>query len=439
LPENNTKKVEITSSATKISWRQPTNESVDTNEYMTANSESQIIQSSKPTAAGPKINYSKDELAKYDDLSKMSQLYAKINQVGVLNFGPNGITEINMVELDQSQTVLMNQSNNMDSIRQQLALESQNNYNLIELKQDINFEFQQQQHQQQQQLQHNEQIENMTQFLQSNIQSISDQQQQQQSQQDANLSTHEQNNMEIMEQAIQIQMNELEGLTAPKDVTILSTSQKSPNLQSNTSPKPTTSPQLNTTTNNNTTTPLQGATNFQPATTSQTVLLQPQNRLQYQAIQPLQFLSLQNPNSHLIQYAAATNPTPVQQLINLQQIRLGNHHQYIPDGFSLSHLNPSASFITTPSSQLISSHQLAAFQQQQQQQTQLEALINQQNQSLPIQTFSPAFQYLPTLQTAASHHPTQFIIRPGAFQSSLIAPQQPQFVINSPFYRILPQ
>lgn len=62
---------------------------------------SEVVLSDKPV--GPKINYTKDELAKYGDLSMMSQAYAKINQVGVVNFAPNGGAEINMVELDQTQ------------------------------------------------------------------------------------------------------------------------------------------------------------------------------------------------------------------------------------------------------------------------------------------------------------------------------------------------
>lgn len=62
---------------------------------------SDVLLSDKPV--GPKINYTKDELAKYGDLSMMSQAYAKINQVGVVNFAPNGGAEINMVELDQTQ------------------------------------------------------------------------------------------------------------------------------------------------------------------------------------------------------------------------------------------------------------------------------------------------------------------------------------------------
>lgn len=52
--------------------------------------------------AANKIAYSKDELAKYDDLLKMSQIYAKYNQVSVVNVGPNGVTEISMVELDNA-------------------------------------------------------------------------------------------------------------------------------------------------------------------------------------------------------------------------------------------------------------------------------------------------------------------------------------------------
>jgi hypothetical protein len=68
----------------------------------------ELIESSEAGENGKKvtINYTKDELAKYDHLSKMSQLYAKYNQVSVVNVGPNGIAQISKVELENSSSVL---------------------------------------------------------------------------------------------------------------------------------------------------------------------------------------------------------------------------------------------------------------------------------------------------------------------------------------------
>lgn len=56
------------------------------------------------------INFSQDDLAKYDDLLKRSQIYAKYNQVGVVNLGPNGETEIKMVELDKNENKVKNEN-----------------------------------------------------------------------------------------------------------------------------------------------------------------------------------------------------------------------------------------------------------------------------------------------------------------------------------------
>ena len=47
-----------------------------------AGCEPPVLLSDRPV--GPKINYTKDELAKYGDLSMMSQAYAKINQVNTV-------------------------------------------------------------------------------------------------------------------------------------------------------------------------------------------------------------------------------------------------------------------------------------------------------------------------------------------------------------------
>ncbi|RNA28271.1 hypothetical protein BpHYR1_024686 [Brachionus plicatilis] len=56
------------------------------------------------------INFSQDDLAKYDDLFKRSQMYAKYNQVSVVNLGPNGETQIKMVELDKNENKVENES-----------------------------------------------------------------------------------------------------------------------------------------------------------------------------------------------------------------------------------------------------------------------------------------------------------------------------------------
>ena len=459
----------------------------------------------------------------------MSQLYAKINQVGVLNFGPNGVTEINMVELDHPQAVLMNQAN-MDSHLDFNLMQNQeiNNYDeqkridlgrLIEHQQQIESnDLQNNQHQQQHQQQIDQHLKeeqmsftlqktnqpvgihyslemnqnNLHQFIQqNNMQNFSNVQVSEQQQKLVDLQivdkqnqkqTGSISNSEQIEKAITLQINELEGLSVPKDVTIMPSVVHSPNSTQqfiSTSPK-STSPKAVIANNPSQTVQIQqsnslvslqnnvqttNSINYQPSLASapQTVMLQAaaaaQNRLQYQPIQPIQLLSLQNPNNHLIQYAAATNPTPVQQLINLQQIQLSNH-QFLSsslDGFGLNQLNAPGSFITTPSSQLtaISAHQLAALQQQnqvqhqqQQQQSQLEAIINQQNsqhhhhpQAIQMQAFAPSFQYVPASTFQPTAHPQFIQIRPNAFHTAgLAVPQQPQFIINSnPFYRILPQ
>lgn len=386
--------------------------------------------------AGPKINYSKDELAKYDDLSKLSQLYAKINQVGVLNFGPNGVTEINMVELDHSQV-----------LRNQASLENSNNsqsaYNLIEINYDLqqkNLEQQNLAHLIQQQSENNEQINrqeehqihySMDQLHQFNVQAYQTLQQQQ-----SELQSNDQseNNLQT-EQAISLQMSELEGLSVPKDVTISQTppaivSQKAttPNAASST-------PIVSVSTS-----PLQPTFQSNISSSSQTVLLHPHNRIQYQPIQPIQLLSLQNHNNHLIQYAA-TNPTPVQQLLNLQQIQLNSqHNRFLQslDGFGLGQLNPS---FLQQNSQLtgLSSHQLTTLQasQSQAQQTHLEALLNHQtsHQPISVQAFSP-FQYLQAPTFPQATHPQFIQLRPNAYQAASLpaSSQQPQFIINSPFY-----
>lgn len=56
------------------------------------------------------INYSQDDMAKYDELLKRSQMYAKYNQVSVFNLGPNGETQIKMVELDKNDKTIENEN-----------------------------------------------------------------------------------------------------------------------------------------------------------------------------------------------------------------------------------------------------------------------------------------------------------------------------------------
>ena len=56
------------------------------------------------------INYSKEDLAKYDHLINMSQMYAKYNQVGVVTGGPDGLAEISMVELESGRADTHNEA-----------------------------------------------------------------------------------------------------------------------------------------------------------------------------------------------------------------------------------------------------------------------------------------------------------------------------------------
>ncbi len=101
---------------------------------------------SSKSPAGPKINYTKDELGKYGDLAMMSQAYAKINQVSVVNFGSNGSTEINMVELENPMTPSVP---NQQQQQQQIVTIADQPLQIINQHQLLQFQQEQQQQQNQ--------------------------------------------------------------------------------------------------------------------------------------------------------------------------------------------------------------------------------------------------------------------------------------------------
>jgi hypothetical protein len=220
--------------------------------------------------AGPKINYTKDELAKYGDLSIMSKVYAKISQVSVVNFAPNGSTEINMVELDKTNQLQVQSENSNNVLIQQQELlmiqDKHNNDKILEAYHQeqqnnaIKYHLQQQQQQQQrsiqiqlqniQQLRANQQIQQMNELHNMQIiqaqQALQAQQQQQKKQQMIAMQLEQLDilNQQKQQQRIQIQrispqqlqhfqqvapqsetpvaieFSELSNLIAPKDVTI---------------------------------------------------------------------------------------------------------------------------------------------------------------------------------------------------------------------------
>ena len=186
----------------------------------------------------------------------MSQLYA-LNQVGVLNFGPNGVTEISMVELD---------SNLSDQININQNTESNNEQN------------------------ESQQIE----MLEVNINETTDPR-------------------DMI--PIQLKINELEGLQVPDDVTIVQTSPKSDlhilnghHQTSNSQNSVVINPEIQFHNHNS------GYLNISQQPTSSTTLLLPQQQFQYQ---PIQLISLQNPANQLIQYTNAPQPQQ-HQLLGLQ-------------------------------------------------------------------------------------------------------------------------
>jgi len=126
LPDNSAKTIILSATSPKATVAKDTNEenfdlikstnpqqhpqaSVVPNQWKGTEAEQTQQNSNEPIGpAGPKINYTKDELAKYGDLSMISQAYAKISQVSVVNFSSNGASEVNMIELDNTATNLQN-------------------------------------------------------------------------------------------------------------------------------------------------------------------------------------------------------------------------------------------------------------------------------------------------------------------------------------------
>ena len=487
---------------------------------------------------GPKINYTKDELAKYDDLSKMSQMYAKINQVKVLHFGPNG-AEINMVELDNSSApfgavqlepnnqhlLIANSVNTFNQSQQQIhLLESQ----ILETSEQM--QEQQQQHEKQMQTYQQEQQKSVLQFhLQQQQQQREIQLQLQHLQQSGlrltanphlqqfnvihnfhaieaqhhkqqlinlQLDQLKQQQQHLMQAAqplalIQIadkpeplQIGELNQMTVPDDIKILTsplqaaqpevvTSSESPEAQQITELVTTSPPAQEVISNeqpvvdeqqtsnlpeseegSSTSTqavvegnPVEADTLFQanagstitnPASILQ---VQPQQQQQPQRIQyqPIQYLQAGN----LMQIGG--NAATSQHLANLQQLHLNQQHIQFGQQFLTAQFEPGLNL--NQHLTVINAQQLAAIQQQQHMQAQQAAALQviQQNQQQHMQLPLYHFQHAPAIQLAnpAQFAQPQFIqLRPNPIASAfqgLAAPAQPQFIVNSPFYRILPQ
>ena len=493
---------------------------------------------------GPKINYTKDELAKYDDLSKMSQMYAKINQVKVLHFGPNG-AEINMVELDNSPAgfgavqlepnnqhlLLANSVNTFNQSQQQIhLLESQiletseqmqeqqqqhekqmQSYQQEQQKSVLQFHLQQQQQQReiQLQLQHMQQSglrlaanPHLQQFNAiHNFHAIEAQHKQQQLinlqldqlKQQQHLIQSAQPTLAIIQMADRpepIQIGELNKLTVPDDIKVLTSpleaaqpeviSSQSPVAQQVTEPVRSSPPAQEVVASNEQPVaneqqtsnlaesvdsssestqavvegnPVEADTLFQadagssisnPATIlqMQPQQQQPQPRIQYQPIQYLQAGNLMQIGSN-----AATS----QHLANLQQLHLNQQHIQFGQQFLSAQFEPGLNL--NQHLTVINAQQLAAIQQQQQQQQHhlqaqqaaaLQVIQQNQQQHMQLPQFI-SFQHAPAIQLAnpAPFGQPQFIqLRPNPIASAfqgLAAPAQPQFIVNSPFYRILPQ
>jgi hypothetical protein len=251
-------------------------------------------------------------------------------------------------------------------------------------------------------------------------------------------------NKNLIENAVTLKLNELEGLTAPQDITLIPPSsiennnqdQKLVNNIDNSNEEqptvPTDQNQTSTTLNNKTESPNAlidpHVSTTNPSLQSQTVILSSQPQQHYQ---PIQFLATAQHEPGLIQYAnqtapSATNTVPAQQLINLQSLQQ----------FHLNPIQNQLGFIPATAATHINHLALAQTNlllQQQQQQQQLQQQLQQLQQSaLPLHFIAqpqPAFQ---TVQP-------QFIqIRP-TFQTLTPNLTQPQIIFNSPFYRILPQ
>lgn len=196
------------------------------------------IKSSEPSI-GPKINYTKDELAKYGDLSMMSQAYAKINQVSVVNFAPNGSTEINMVELDKKSHNIHEHDhiiNNATLIQNQVQ-DKQNNDQFLEAYQDqqnqnaMKFHLQSQHRSIQMQMQNIHQLRANQSIQQLNdlhsMQMIQNHQslQAQQKQQMIAMQLEQMNLLKQQQQmkndtSVKLEMSDLSNLIAPHDVIV---------------------------------------------------------------------------------------------------------------------------------------------------------------------------------------------------------------------------
>lgn len=242
--------------------------SAETTESAQASSSS---SSTEPTNEAP-INYSKDELAKYEDLLKMSQLYAKYNQVGVVNVGPTGLAEISMVELDN------NNNNNQQAATapsqitaetlqlSQIQIEQLNrNMNpfvvsyasepgMSEEKAEKIIEDKQKAEQQQDSFNQavvdnmnslqaanelQQQVNGLEQSSQFSMQIFQNQQQQQQiinMQQQQQQYDAEQNRQIMIEKAVALQVSELEGLSVPHDVTLINGNNNANNMNKSISP-----------------------------------------------------------------------------------------------------------------------------------------------------------------------------------------------------------
>lgn len=314
-------------------------------------------------------------------------MYAKYNQVSVVNVGPNGVAEISMVELD----------NSIGMIEQKPSdIEVTNNF-VVEQSE----------------------VKNATTspVLEPQTSQVSN--------------SHIIEPQVLIEKPITLPLNELEGMSVPSDVTLKhfdpnpqqqsKINSEQVNLAQVTSPSQHFQAELQHQ-------QTQQQLNHQPQQQQQhqlhnTTIILPQahHQPQHLAHQQVQFIPIQNHAAHLIQMP--TNQAS-QQLLNLQL----NQLIHPTTAFQLNHLNQlQTSFIQAPTTLTTQNFSLQAALQQQQ------ALVvqQQQNQLAALQNHLP-IQYIP------ANAQQQFIqYRPGIQIAQTLG--QPQFILNSPFYRILPQ
>ena len=420
-------------------------------------------QQSPPLSQKKAINYTKDELAKYENLSKMSQIYAQLNSTNsngidnpvtldqqymvettsqqITNSNPNVIEQTQQEAITTTTTAPANQSLVTDSqliINHNNHLMHQHQLNLIE----------HQNHLQHQYLHYQLQPTQTTTLIAPNnaTASILNPNPVQSTQM-----VHQipENNKNLIENAVTLKLNELEGLTTPQDITLIAPvslennsqdqqlikniESSNENLQSTVQ---TDQNQNSPTLKNNSESPNaiieHQVTASNPASLQpQTVILSSQPQQHYQQIQ---FLTTAQHEPGIIQYAnpatsTATNTVPTQQLINLQPLQQ----------FHLNPIQNQLGFMPTTTATHLNHLALAQtnlFLQQQQQQQQLQHQLQQLQQSaLPLHFIAqPQAAAYQTVQP-------QFIqIRP-TFQTLSATPNlaQPQIIFNSPFYRILPQ